>query len=104
MTKYRVELKRTVRQEAVLYVDAKSADAAIETMQSQDAIWHNIGPVKNTFEAHAERSEDVDQRDTPQVEAAAARARFEENRASHELAHDKHVEDVQEALDTEFGS
>ena len=85
MTKYRVELTRQVWQRATLYVDAHSPTNAIDNAPSAQAIWHDDREVKNTFDAHAYRSEDVDQR-------------------QRDEAHDKHVEDVQEALDTEFGS
>jgi hypothetical protein len=62
MTKYRVELTRTVRQGATLYVDANSAEEAEAIASSDHAIWHDQRVVKNTLEAHAQRSEDVDRR------------------------------------------
>ena len=63
MTKYRVELTRQVWQRATLYVDAHSPTNAIDNAPSAQAIWHDDREVKNTFDAHAYRSEDVDQRD-----------------------------------------
>ena len=84
MSKYRVTLRRQVWQEATLYVDAASAMEA-ETMVGHAAIWHDISAVKNTFEAHAQRSEDVDTRYADEV-------------------HEKYKADAQEALDEEFGS
>lgn len=61
MTKYRVTLKRQVWQEAQVYVDARNEIAAC-TVSADGAIWHDTHIVKNTFEAHAWRSEDVDRR------------------------------------------
>lgn len=70
MTKYRVELRRQVRQVAQLYVDKKSVERAeqyalglVDSNHSNAAIWHDLSVVKNTLEATAQKSEDVDRRD-----------------------------------------
>ena len=75
-----------------MYVDAASAAEAEAMVDSgwiyvheAPAIWHDISVVKNTFEAHAQRSEDVDTRYADEV-------------------HEKYKADAQEALDEEFGS
>ena len=87
MTKYIISARRQVWQEATLWVDAKSPAEALATMAGwhkageKPFVWHDLDTVKNSFEARAERSDGVG-----------------------DDAHRKHTADIQEALDSEFGT